>query len=87
MSGDAETRYETRDFYLAAFLRSAGLDLDDVRRHGARCTFVFRDHPERAHLVMAFVNNHPVQVYPQALVGAIKAIKALMYDGANARPA
>jgi len=35
--------FETRDFYLACFLRCTGYDLIDLRAEGRRKIFVFRD--------------------------------------------
>jgi hypothetical protein len=42
-----ETAFETRDFYLACFLRCTGYDLIDLRAEGRRKVFVFRDRPTR----------------------------------------
>jgi hypothetical protein len=39
--------FETRDFYLACFLRCAGYDLMDLRAEGRRKVFVFRDRRTR----------------------------------------
>jgi len=46
MSGGCHA-FETRDFYLACFLRCAGYDLIDLRGEGRRKIFVFRDRPRR----------------------------------------
>ena len=35
--------FETRDFYLACFLRCAGYELLDLRTEGSRRVFVFED--------------------------------------------
>jgi hypothetical protein len=35
--------FETRDFYLACFLRCTGYELIDLRAEGRRKVFVFRD--------------------------------------------
>jgi Domain of unknown function (DUF5659) len=35
--------FETRDFYLACFLRCAGYELRDLRAEGRRKVFVFQD--------------------------------------------
>jgi hypothetical protein len=42
MAGD-KAAFETRDFYLACFLRCTGYDLMDLRAEGRRKVFVFRD--------------------------------------------
>ena len=41
------TGFETRDFYLACFLRCTGYELLDLRAEGRRKVFVFRDRPSR----------------------------------------
>ncbi len=51
--GDAPRRvFETRDFYLACFLRCMGYELIDLRPEGRRRAFVFIDRPERRDDVM-----------------------------------
>jgi hypothetical protein len=37
-----EASFETRDFYLACFLRCSGYELVNLRTEGARRVFVFR---------------------------------------------
>jgi hypothetical protein len=46
---------ETRDFYLACFLRCTGYELIDLRAEGRRKVFVFRDRPSR--LVAALLSR------------------------------
>jgi Domain of unknown function (DUF5659) len=43
MAAAGEIAFETRDFYLACFLRCTGYDLIDLRAEGRRKVFVFRD--------------------------------------------
>jgi Domain of unknown function (DUF5659) len=66
-----ETTFETRDFYLACFLRCTGYDLIDLRAEGRRKVFVFRDRATRQGDVLAFygdatsvVIRHPVFTTP-----------------------
>ena len=40
--------FETRDFYLACFLRCAGYELLNLRDEGQRKVFVFQDRPPGA---------------------------------------
>jgi hypothetical protein len=42
-----EIAFETRDFYLACFLRCTGYELIDLRAEGRRKVFVFRDRISR----------------------------------------
>ena len=53
----AAAAFETRDFYLACFLRCAGYALIDLRAEGRRKIFVFRDRPTRRDDVLAFYGD------------------------------
>ena len=53
----SEAAFETRDFYLACFLRCTGYDLLDLRAEGRRKVFVFRDRPTRRDDVLAFYGD------------------------------
>jgi hypothetical protein len=77
-TGQARTRvaagviaFETRDFYLACFLRCTGYELIDLWAEGPRKIFVFRDRATRAEDVMAFYGNG-VAVPPLAFSSTIK---------------
>jgi hypothetical protein len=50
----SDIAFETRDFYLACFLRCTGYELLDLRAEGWRKVFVFRDCPTRRDDVLAF---------------------------------
>ena len=56
-SAAGEAAFETRDFYLACFLRCTGYDLIDLRAEGRRKVFVFRDRPTRRDDVLAFYGD------------------------------
>ena len=71
--------YETRDFYLACFLRCRGYDLVELRAEGRRKVFVFRDRPARRQDVLAFYGDGAV-VQPLAFSSTIKDMKALLYN-------
>ena len=53
----ADAAFETRDFYLACFLRCAGYELVNLRDDGRRKVFVFRDRATRRADVMAFYGD------------------------------
>jgi hypothetical protein len=53
-TGGEAAAFETRDFYLACFLRCTGYELLDLRAEGRRKVFVFRDRPDRRDDVLAF---------------------------------
>ena len=77
MSG--EITFETRDFYLACFLRCTGYNLIDLRADGPRKVFVFRDRPTRRGDVMAFYGDG-ASVRPLAFSSTIKGMKALLHN-------
>lgn len=72
--------YETKDLYLAAFLRAKSFRLRDVKRNGTReAVFVFEDRPDREALLLAYYNNEG-SIEPLAYVNAWKDLKALTYN-------
>ena len=71
--------FETRDFYLACFLRCAGYDLTGLRAEGQRKVFVFRDCPSRRDDVMAYYGDGVV-VAPLAFSATIKDMKGLLHN-------
>jgi hypothetical protein len=72
--------FETRDFYLACFLRCTGYDLVDLRAEGRRKVFVFRDRPTRRDDVLAFYADTG-SVRPLAFASTIKDMKGLLHNG------
>jgi hypothetical protein len=78
-SAIGECAFETRDFYLACFLRCAGYELLDLRDEGRRKVFVFQDRPTRRNDVMAFYGQAG-SVQPLAFAAAIKDMKALLHN-------
>jgi hypothetical protein len=74
-----EAAFETRDFYLACFLRCTGYELIDLRAEGRRKVFVFRDRPTRRDDVLAFYGDGVV-VRPLAFSATIKDMKALLHN-------
>jgi hypothetical protein len=71
--------FETRDFYLACFLRCTGYQLIDLRAEGRRKIFVFRDRPARRDDVLAFYGDSTA-VPPLAFSSTIKDMKALLHN-------
>jgi hypothetical protein len=76
----AESVFETRDFYLACFLRCAGHELLDLRAEGQRKFFVFRDKPTRREDVIAFYGD-AISVRPLGFAATIKDMKGLLHNG------
>ena len=71
--------FETRDFYLACFLRWTGYELLDLRAEGRRKVFVFRDRPPRREDVLSFYGDGAT-VTPLAFSTTIKGMKALLHN-------
>ena len=71
--------FETRDFYLACFLRCTGYELIDLRADGQRKVFVFRDRPTRRDDVLAFYGD-AATVAPLTFSAVIKDMKALLHN-------
>jgi hypothetical protein len=71
--------FETRDFYLACFLRCTGYDLVGLRAEGRRKVFVFHDRPTRHDDVLAFY-GHGAAVAPLAFSATIRDMKALLHN-------
>jgi hypothetical protein len=76
---DDGAAFETRDFYLACFLRCTGYDFIALRAEGRRKVFIFRDRPTRRDYVMAFYGQGAA-VRPLAFSATIKDIKALLHN-------
>jgi hypothetical protein len=72
--------FETRDFYLACFLRCAGYKLLNLRDEGLRKVFVFEDRPTRREEVIAFYGD-ATSVRPLAFAATIKDMKGLLHNG------
>ena len=71
--------FETRDFYLACFLRCSGYPLLDLRSEGRRKVFVFQDRPNRRDDVVAYYGEGG-SVRPLTFAAAIKDMKALLHN-------
>ena len=71
--------FETRDFYLACFLKCVGYKLVDLRPEGRRKVFVFRDRPERRAEVMAYYGDGG-SVRPLTFTSTIKEMMALLHN-------
>lgn len=74
------TAFETRDFYLACFLRCSGYELQGLRAEGPRKVFIFRDRASRRDDVMAFYGD-ATSVRPLAFAATIKDMKGLLHNG------
>lgn len=74
-----EVVFETRDFYLACFLRCVGYSLLDLRADGMRKVFVFLDRPTRRDDVLSFYGDD-VAVPPLAFSSTIKDMKAMLHN-------
>jgi hypothetical protein len=71
--------FETRDFYLAYFLRCVGYELLGLRSEGRRKAFVFRDRSTRREEVIAFYGES-ANIHPLTFAAAIRDMKALLHN-------
>ena len=53
--------FSTSDIYIAAMLRTAGLNFIGVAKNGPRGIFKFEDSPERERLIIDFYNGRAMQ--------------------------
>ena len=73
------TLFPVSDFYIAAFLICAGLELVRTERVSAgRVVFMLRDKPQRAQMVQDFY-SHKSQIDPLAYKDSIVNLKALIH--------
>ena len=72
--------FETRDFYLACFLRCIGYELLGLRAEGRRKVFVFQDRTTSRDDVMAFYGD-AISIRPLAFAATIKDMKGLLHNG------
>jgi hypothetical protein len=72
--------FETRDFYLACFLRCSRYELQGLRAEGQRKVFIFRDRASRRDDVIAFYGD-AISVRPLAFAATIKDMKGLIHNG------
>lgn len=71
--------FETRDFYLACFLRCMGYELTGLGAEGRRRVFIFKDQPQRQDDVFTFYGEGG-SVRPLAFAATIKDMKALLHN-------
>ncbi len=76
----AAAAFETRDFYLACFLRCSGYELQGLRSEGRRKVFIFQDRASRREDVMAFYGD-ATTIRPLAFAATIKDMKGLLHNG------
>lgn len=72
--------YQTRDFYITAFLLSQGHRIVHVNRDDPkRVFFAFENFKGRGDLIRAFLYGKAV-VEPQAFIAATKTLKGLIHS-------
>ncbi len=71
--------FETRDFYLACYLKCQGYELIALRPEHGRKVFVFRDTSKRPGDVLAFFSD-AATVPPLAFSTTIKDMKGLLHN-------
>lgn len=77
---DDGNEYQTRDFYIAAYLLTKGHRIAHINRNDPkRVFFAFNDFEGREDLLRDFLYGKGV-VEPQAFIAAIKSLKALIHS-------
>lgn len=72
--------YQTRDFYIAAYLLAKGHKIAHINREDPkRVFFAFNDFEGREDLLRAFLYGEGV-VEPQAFIASIKTLKGLIHS-------
>jgi hypothetical protein len=75
-----EKTFETKDFYITAFLLTQGLQLSHIdRTNPQRVYFAFADTVGRAKLVEDFLYGR-ASVEPKSFISSIKEVKQLLHS-------
>lgn len=70
--------YSTSDIYLSAFLKAKGMRLQDKRRVGSKCHFIFQDRQDRELLIQDFFNDGLVSI--TAFKNALQDLKTMVFN-------
>ncbi len=74
-----ERYFETQDIQLAASIFALGANLLSIdRQDQSRCSFVFEESPGLQRCIDSYWRRE-LSIEPQALLGALKGIKARLY--------
>ena len=71
--------YKTKDFYLACYLKAAGLKLLRVDKKSSIAFFYFKSSSDLKNIITGFYNSED-KVSANNLVNSIKDLKALIYN-------
>ena len=75
-----EKTFDTRDFYISAFLLAKGYKLVSVNRSNPqRVLFAFNDFESREDLLRDFILGKS-SVEPQSFINSIKALKQVLHS-------
>jgi hypothetical protein len=78
MANTIDGTHRTSDLYYAAYLKVAGITLQNVEHQGRRAIYIFEAPHNIDELKMAFFNR-TAKVVAMTLIDEIKAMKALTY--------
>ena len=78
MKSDSDI-FETRDFYLACFLKTKGLKLVEVIRNGKVAIFYFKS-PEKINQIITSLYNGTEKVSAISFINSIRDLKALIHN-------
>lgn len=83
MTMHSETRYESFDIYVCAFLLANGARLEGVEREGGRVRFLVRCEADLQKLLDEYWSNQPIFTVPSALFASLKHLKGLLHSGSS----
>lgn len=81
MTMNSQTRYESFDIYVCAYLLASGARLEGIEREGARVRFLVSHETGLKDLLDAYWSNQPVSTVPSALFASLKHLKGLLHSG------
>lgn len=76
--------YDTKNLYLACFLRVRGYKMVDLDRYGGKVHFVMEDKPERHDDIKSYYSG--AEVVATDFAKALTELKSMIYDWKPEKP-
>lgn len=83
MTMNSNTRYESFDIYVCAFLLASGARLEGIEREGGRVRFLVSSETGLKDLLDGYWSNQPISTVPSALFASLKHLKGLIHSGSS----
>ena len=77
---NSQTRYESYDIYVCAFLLASGARLEGIEHEGRRVRFLVECDTGLKKLLDDYWSNQPVPAVPSALFASLKHLKGLIHS-------